>query len=473
MEELSVYIQNQLSRARDRLLSYTQNKAGTEYHKRSIFLKLQKYINAFINTTSEERWLIIPGLRGVGKTTILAQLYFYLVHKDFKPLFISLNEVKHLFNATLQNVLDVYEEIIGINFERLDKPLFLLIDEIQIDPEWAQTLTTIYNRTKNIFIVCSGSSAVQLQTDADTARRAIQEKLYPMNFTEYEMLKNDILPIPHLKHTLKQSLYFSNTAKEVFDALKTLEQKQLAYWTKVDRIDIQEFLTIGTLPFAIQKEERIRTYERIFQMIDNIITKDIQSLGFFDFNTLGVIKRLLFIIAENDAISVNKLSQTLNINHLTTTNILETLEKAELLIKVSAFGANIRAIRKPAKYLFMSPAIRSTFLNIAGIESTLLVRQGRLLEDIMGEYFYREFVRQGIGTLSYDCTKDAADFILQILNKNQIAIEIGIGQKTFKQVISTMKRIKCNYGIVIHKGKLSVNETLNIVKVPIEYILLS
>ena len=168
-------------------------------------MKLQKYINAFISTNSEERWLIIPGLRGVGKTTILAQLYFYLAHKDFKPLFISLNEVKHLFNATLQNVLDTYEEIVGINFERLDKPLFLLIDEIQSDPEWAQTLTTVYNRTKNIFVICSGSSAVQLQTDADTARRAIQEKLYPMNFTEYEMLKNDILPVQHLKRTLKHS----------------------------------------------------------------------------------------------------------------------------------------------------------------------------------------------------------------------------------------------------------------------------
>ena len=121
----------------------------------------------------------------------------------------------------------------------------------------------------------------------------------------------------------------------------------------------------------------------------------------------------------------------------------------------------------------MSPAIRSTFLNVAGIESTLLVRQGRLLEDVMGEYFYREFVSQGIGMLSYDSTQNAADFILQILNKNQIAIEIGIGKKTFKQVMSTMKRIKCNYGIVIHNGKLSIDEELNIVKVPLEYILLS
>jgi len=38
---------------------------------------------------------------------------------------------------------------------------------------------------RKVFIVSTGSSALMLNVNADVARRAVSEKLYPMSFTEF------------------------------------------------------------------------------------------------------------------------------------------------------------------------------------------------------------------------------------------------------------------------------------------------
>jgi len=76
MEEILKYVQNQLVQAPFRLRSYTQDEQGNKYPQRNIYVKVDKYFRDFLyNPEARDRWIIIPGLRGVGKTTILAQLF--------------------------------------------------------------------------------------------------------------------------------------------------------------------------------------------------------------------------------------------------------------------------------------------------------------------------------------------------------------------------------------------------------------
>ena len=131
----------------------------------------------------------------------------------------------------------------------------------------------------------------------------------------------------------------------------------------------------------------------------------------------------------NDGFSVNKASSILGVDRNTLTMVLDALEKAEIIIRVAPHGSNASAVKKPSKYLFMTPAIRMSLLSITGLDETFLVRRGKLLEDIAGLHFYREFVSNGVGGLTYDSAEAGADFILQIANKKQIAIEIGMGDK--------------------------------------------
>jgi predicted AAA+ superfamily ATPase len=154
-------------------------------------------------------------------------------------------------------------------------------------------------------------------------------------------------------------------------------------------------------------------------------------------------------MADSDIVSVNKVKEIIQLSYNTVMAVLDVLERAELIIKVPAQGSKTSQARKPAKYLFMSPALRSALLSVSGVEGTYLSRKGKYLEDIAGLHFYREFVAPRIGSLTYDPSQNSADFIIQISDKKQIAFEIGLGRKDFEQVKNTMKNFKMDFGVVV------------------------
>ncbi len=473
--EIRQYVENQLVRAEARLAHYV-GEGSWNYPNRPVYYRVKKYVADFLDGQREVRWIIIPGLRGVGKTTTVAQTYFSFRKKVAKNhiLYISVDDIVTA-GFSLREVLNTYEEVLGINFESLTEPVLLLIDEIQQDPQWAALLKGMYDKARNVFVVCTGSSAVQLQSNPDVARRGIFEKLYPLCFWEYQMLKNNVFPTKELKQSIKTALYDSVNAEQVFDRLKALEKGVTAQWNKYPEkeSEIQHFLATGTLPFTLKAPDA-QLYERISFLVDRMVNKDIQELGRFDAKTLGVIKRLLFIMADSlDGLSINKVSELLGVERPTLNAVLDALEKAEMIIKVPPYGSGMTAAKKPSKYLFMSPAIRMSLLSITGLDQTFLTRRGKLLEDVAGLHFYREFIAPGFGRLAYDSADAGADFILQISNKKQIAIEIGLGEKDLRQVRNTMEKVSCSYGLIFCSAdSVVVSREDNIVKVPLEYFLL-
>jgi len=475
-EEVIKYIQNQLVQAQFRLRSYIQDEQEKKYPQRYIYIKIEKYLKDFLSgAQNHDRWIIVPGLRGVGKTTILAQLFLnYQSQVDPKRiLYISLNEIVDVLGSSLKEVLEIYEKMIGESYEKQAAPLLIFIDEAQYDPKWASGLKSLYDRSNKVFVICTGSSAVSLQTNPDVIRRAVYLKLFPTSFCEYLMIKDGIYPVAGLKKKIKEALFNAESAADAFDRLKQIEQAIKDFWAKIDRLYINEYLKIGTLPFAIRMRDENRIYQTINSLLDKVIDEDVQSLGKFNRKTIGIIKRILFIMAEADSISIQKLHSILQTAPNTIMGVLDILEKAELIIRVPPHGSNVSKVRKPSKYLFMSSAIRSTFLSVAGNEQIFLQQRGRLMEDIAGMTLYREYVSKGLSSLTYDSSQGAADFILTIANKQVLPIEIGMGEKEAKQVIGTMKKIKTSkYGIIIANNDLVLIKSENIIKVPIEYFLL-
>lgn len=476
MDEILKYVQNQLVQAPFRLRSYTQDEQGKKYPQRHIYIKIDKYLRDFLHSPSaRERWVIIPGLRGVGKTTILAQLFSNHSQEsgERRMLYISLDEVVNVLGSSLKDVLAAYEKILGESFEKLTKPVFIFIDEAQYDPKWASVLKSVYDRSNKVFIACSGSSAVSLQTNPDVIRRAVFQKLFPTSFPEFLMIRDGKFPTKDLKKNIKESLFNAGSAKDAYDKLKSIEQNVFSVWASIDRHHIDEYLKIGTLPFAIRVRDEARVYQTITLLLDKVINQDVQSLGRFDAKTLSHIKRVLFLLAESDMVSLQKLATTLETSVNTVANILEILEQAELLIRVMPYGSNTKKVRKPSKYHFMSSAMRSAFLSVAGNEQIFAGQKGRLMEDIVAMTLYREFVANSRGSLNYDNVKSGADFILTIAEKNIIPIEVGIGEKTGTQVRNTMKKIgSAKYGVVICRNTLALLEDANVIKVPLDFFLL-
>ena len=480
--QINQYLQNQLSRSLSLLKAYAQDEQDNKYLTRNMFIKVEKLMKDFIGGQKEIRMVSIPGLRGVGKTTLLAQLFLKFFPRHSKDmLYISADQIVNEFRSDLYSVFQEYQKILGTSFEKLDRDLFIFIDEIHFDKKWTSVLKTIYDKSKRVFVVCTGSSALSLQSTTDLARRVVFERLYPMSFTEYVLLKtkyesskdetvNLKFPIKGLKDSVKNALFYSTNANQCFSTLKNLEAQVKKYWFGIDSLEVDRYLRFGTMPYALTIKDEQRVHILTNQQIDRVVEKDLPELGKFDRDTLSIIKNILLLISGSGEVSVTNLANTLEgISSVTLINVLEALEKAEMLIRVYPYGSTYKKVRRPSKYHFMTPAVRHTLLTIVEGESAFENNKGKYLEDIIALTLYREFSQKLVSPIFYDSAKGGADFILKLSDK-KIAIEVGYGNKQVRQAQATLEKIKGDYGLVISNTDLDIEE--KIVKVPLKYFLL-
>ena len=388
-----------------------------QYFARNMKVLLEKHVRDFLVDDSLERWIVIPGLRGVGKTTLVAQVYSWAyrrwVHRQpddqkLNMIYISLDVIRNL-GGSLMEALRIYESLLANRLENTSRPVLLFIDEVQVDPEWARILKAVYDRTSNVFIICTGSAATYLQMDADTAgRRAKIERLYPLSFTEYQMLAHDKLPAKGLKQQLKQICYHSTSASEAYQALETLRPALDRAWVKYDSNQVEDYLQVGTMPFAFRRD-RADIYRALIDNIDKVIVDDLVTGRRFNFSHSSVttIKQLLTLLAGSSTTpSLKTLGNTLRIDVKNLSEILGALVKAEVLIRIPAYGGDFAVVRKPVRYQFMSAALRNAYWNITGRRQTAESRRGQLMEDIAALHYYREFVTRAGGSLTYVYAKN-------------------------------------------------------------------
>lgn len=480
--QINQYLRNQLNRGPSLLKTYTQDEQGNRYLERNMFIRVEKIINDFLAGQKEIRMVSIPGLRGVGKTTLLAQLFLrFFPRYSNDMLYISVDQVVNELRADLYTVFEEYQKILGLPFERLDRNLFIFIDEIHFDKKWTSVLKAIYDRSKKVFVICTGSSALSLQSTSDLARRVVFEKLYPMSFTEYMLLKTKYesikdeavgikYPVRGLKEALKEAFFYSSDADQCFSRLTDLQARVDKYWFGIDSLEIDKYLRFGTMPYALTIKDEQRLHTLTNQQIDRVVEKDLPELGRFDTATLAAIKNILLLIAGSGQVSVTNISQILKgISIITLINVLETLEKAEMLIRVYPYGSTYKKVRKPSKYHFMTPAVRHTLLTIVEGEGAFINHMGWYLEDVVALSLYREFSQKLASPIFYDSAKGGADFILAFPER-KIPIEIGYGKKEIGQAVSTLEKIDGRYGLIVCDSNLAKEG--EIIKVPLRYFLL-
>ena len=479
------YIDHQLQTGPQLMANKARKPSGRPYLDRAIKLKIDEHIKGFYaNPDTASRWLIMPGLRGVGKTTVLAQTYLRLQSQTAHPrpnlLYLSVDDCVNELRANLSDILAAYGRRLGQSWVYLDKPTFILIDEIQADTKWATTLKSIYEKTRQVFFICTGSSAVALQVSPNAARRSTVERLYPLNFGEYQLLAHDIWPSKGLKNELIEAIYYARSARHLNTKLKDMAPKIRQQWGQYDSTSLDQYLARGTMPSAlVETGENSVFYQKLRQTIDQVLVTDLPAIRHFDHGTIANIKRLLFLLADTSSvIATNKLNQTLGTTSRQIQAIFDALTKAEILIKVPAWGDHFASTRKPPRYFFMSPAIRAAYQSLVSQAATRGARQGQLLEDLAALHYYREFVnrnRRGELTHFYDKNAESqpgCDFILKLAGSHQLAIEFSIGPKDTSQVRQTMTRADCRYGIVFADSPLALDLDGQVVTIPLNYFYL-
>lgn len=165
------------------------NKKGKKLKPREGFENLKKLADDFLKGDVENRFIVMPGLRGVGKTTLLFHLYDYLISKGVENkriLYLPTDYLKDFLGFSLFDAINLFvSEVHHKTPVTLDKELFLLIDEAQHDDKWSETGKVIYDQSKKIFMIFTGSSAINLEMSVDAVRRTKKESIFPLNFREY------------------------------------------------------------------------------------------------------------------------------------------------------------------------------------------------------------------------------------------------------------------------------------------------
>lgn len=483
-DEIDAYVNTQLSISDIRTKNAITNRiTGLRYPRRSAILKLEKALRGF-QAGLDPRWIAVLGLRGVGKTTMISQLFQIVRCPKGYKVFVAMDDAKDTLDIGIKEITQSYERTLGMSFEELTQPVYLFIDEVHFDQNWAQSLKPLVDRSPYIFVIMTGSSVSEINRalDSDTARRVLTETLHPMSFTEYLLLKRgkNMGASRGVGASIRKLIYEGGSLDEIHQGLENLRPKVMTYWLSIPpnerQKEIDRYMRYANLPFTLtyaDNEEYI--YQQIAQILSTIINKDIRATGNFDNVTIAKIRPILYAIANSSTISINKISNDHTIDRTVLSRVLVALEKSSVLQRVYPYAQHSKQTTKPSKYLFVSSAYRSMFFNFIGSTIPYDAYKGLLLEDTVNLYL-SILTRQGLSSLegglgiTYDSASIGADFILSADSK-KICIEVGYGQKKPTQANMTTVRHKCMYGITVSSSPLKRNSSS--ITVPLSYFLLT
>ncbi len=392
-----VMVNEKVKRALKEFNPFWTSPLKIEYKDRVIYEKLKSFIK-------EPQIISLCGLRRVGKTTLLQKIIQDLLGENppDSVLYFSFDDFEDL---ELFDVLDGFKELHG------KEPQFLVFDEIQKLPNWAEKVKILYD-TKKYKIFLSGSESLFL-------RRGMRESLAGRIY-EFEIKKLSFMEYLHFTGKAEMA-----KKPQLYDA----ELKQ-GLWG---------YLLSGGFPELIGKEDKslIKQYIKT-TIVEKIVFKDMARI--YPIEAPGQLVSILDIIIDNPGMIVDfsSLSQEIGITRQTLSNYFEYLEMAHLVVKLYNFSRNRVTSEKRLKRFyptFLSPVLTEDSEEKMGklIETTCVMAAD-------AKFFWR------------DKYKDEVDIILQN-GKELTPIEVKYRNKPSqnKGLHKFCKEYGCREAIVVTK----------------------
>ncbi|WP_297535709.1 ATP-binding protein [Thermococcus sp.] len=388
-------------------------------HRRERYHWLSSKLNAYLEKGTPDTVLLL-GIRGVGKTTLLAQLYFEAIKRTSpnNVLYLSLDRLKAL-GLELLEVIDAYRRLVQ------PKNAVLLLDEVQYERDWDLKLKLLHDE-RRFLIIATGSSAIKLRESPDLARRALHRELFPMTFREYHLLK---------------------TGRELPELMEKILRGQEVSMPPITE-DVELYVRAGSMPLILEMEEW-EVYERLTAMLDRVIYRDLRDVHEFDTETLDKTLDLLYLLAtpKGERFSYERLSKTLGLAKGTVMKLIDALEKTGLVQRIPPCGSLSKAKRKSPKIKFIAVPIKSALLFGSGFSLGKKEVFASLLEDVVAFYLFL-LAKSRNGKLCYEPGKGGTDFVLE-LGGEKVVVEVGLGKARKDQVERSMERLKAKKGIVL------------------------
>ena len=384
----------------------------------------REYVRYFLRTYPlKNRFSIVVGQRGVGKTTAIIQHILSSYKNDIFTNSALYIQADH-FLVGGHSLYEIAEQFYNLGGK------MICFDEIHKYPNWSTELKSIYDTFPKLTIVASGSSALEIYKGSrDLSRRAVVYKMFGMSFREFIEIELGI----NLKSAGLENII--NNHQRIADSITTAVEKK---GKKILAL-FKSYLEYGYYPYFREYKNRELFYLTLEQNIHTTLESDLIAIyPSLSGNSIKKIKKLLMIIASSVPFTpdLKKLKTTLDVgDERTLKTYLKYLEDAGIILTVSKGNRGLRELEKPEKIYLNNPnlihAISSRMpLEIGNLRETFFLNmvetshkvsspaQGDFLVD--GRYTFE------IGGKNKDFSqiKDIKDSFLGVDNT-----EIGVGNK--------------------------------------------
>ena len=316
-------------------------------------LKFNRYLMNDINW--ENRLIAIKGARGSGKTTLILQYIAKNLKTDHTVLYISMEDL-YFYKNTLLSLTDEFV---------LNGGKYLFLDEVHKYPDWSRELKLIYDKHKNLKVVFTSSSILEIhKATFDLSRRAVEYYLKELSLREYIALKSDIvLPAYNLNELLENHTVIS---KEIAKAIKPV-------------FEFNQYAVSGAYPYFTEGNQEYN--QKLKNTLNLVLENDLPAVYNIDFNMIYKIKKLLYAIATSVPFkpNISKLSVKIGVSRPTLLAFLDYLEKAEIIYQLNLSQTGVSTLSKPEKIYMHNTnllhVLSDNNFNIGNIRETFFLNQ--------------------------------------------------------------------------------------------------
>ena len=226
----------------------------------------------------------------------------------------------------------------------------------------------IYDQSKKIFMIFTGSSALKLEYENEAKRRMIRNSIFPLNYSQHLKLKYDY-DAGNISNELFNLLFTSEIEKSY-----ELEQKineDLMNLKNYTTNDWDNYFKFGGFPSVIHEKTERKACEKLYESVDTIITKDLGAIKNITTNSEDQSLRLLQFLAQKlpENISQATLAQSANTNKITVNSLLRLLEKTQLIFHYEPYVSPGGRVKKTWNYYFANSSIRHAINKHFGFSS--------------------------------------------------------------------------------------------------------